>query len=75
MRSFLGPVWIGLLSAYAKHLMQINKLLSIIHMLVKVVYEKIAYEDTNFNSEYLRINIKKLGCLHKLKNKLIQTGQ
>jgi len=31
--------------------MQINKLLCIIHKLVKVVYEKTAYEDTIFVSE------------------------
>jgi hypothetical protein len=58
--------------------MQINKLLCIIHTFVKVVCEKIAFEDIIFVSENLRINIKT--CLfaetifHKLKNKLIQTG-
>jgi len=38
--------------------MQIYKLLCIIHKLVKVVYEKRAYEDTIFVSENLRINMK-----------------
>jgi len=33
--------------------MQINKLLCIIHMLVKVVYEKTTYEDTILVSENL----------------------
>ena len=37
--------------AYAKQLTQIIKLLCIIQKLVKVVYEKTAYEDTNFVSE------------------------
>jgi len=31
--------------------MQINKLLSIIHKFVKVVYEKTTYEDTTFVSD------------------------
>jgi hypothetical protein len=39
-------------------LMQINKLLCIIHNHVKVVYQKTAYEDTIFGSENLWINIK-----------------
>jgi len=33
--------------------MQINKFLCIIHKLVEVVYEKIAYKDTIFVSENL----------------------
>jgi len=53
--------------------MQINKLLCIIHNLVKVVYGKTAYEDTIFIGENLWINIK-LICLRKLKNKPIQMG-
>jgi len=44
--------------AYVKQIMQINKLLCITHKLVKVVYEKIAYENTIFVNENLRINIK-----------------
>jgi len=39
-------------------LMQINKLICIIHKLVKVVYGKTAYEDAVFVSENLRIGIK-----------------
>jgi len=39
--------------AYAKQLMQINKLLCTIHKLVKVVYEKTPYEDTISVSENL----------------------
>jgi len=37
--------------------MQINKLLCIIHKLVKVVYKKTAYKDTIFDNENLWINI------------------
>jgi len=58
--------------------MQINELLCIIHKLIKVVYEKTAYEDTIFISKNLWINIKAylfaLAIFHKLKNKPIQTG-
>jgi hypothetical protein len=36
---------------YAKQLMQINKLLCIIHKLVKIVYKKTAFEDIIFASE------------------------
>jgi hypothetical protein len=53
-----GPFRLSLFWAYAEQLMQINKLLFIIHELVKVVYEKTTYEDKAFVSENLWINIK-----------------
>ena len=49
----LGPVWIKLILSLWKQLMQINKLLYIIHKFVNVVYEKIVYKDTIFISENL----------------------
>jgi len=68
------PVRIDLLLS----LMQINKLLCIIHKFVKVVYEKAAQEETIFVSENLWINIKAdlfaWAIFHKLKNNPIQTG-
>jgi len=48
---FKGPSGLAYFWAYAKQLTQIIKLLCIIQKLVKVVYEKTAYEDTNFVSE------------------------
>jgi len=47
-----------LIWAYAKQLMQINKLLCIIHKFVKVLMKKKTYEDSTFVSENLRIEIK-----------------
>jgi hypothetical protein len=65
-------------SAYIKQLMQINKLLCIIHKLRKVVYNKTTSGDTNFVSANLRINIKahwfEKAIFNKLKNKSIQTS-
>lgn len=43
-----GPFVSAYFLAYAKQLMQINKLLLVSHMLVKAVYEKPTYEDTIF---------------------------
>jgi len=50
---------------YAKQHMQINKLLRVIHKLVKAVYGKTTYEDTTFVSENLRVSIKAY-LFHKL---------
>jgi len=46
---------------YLKQLIQINKLIYIIHKFAKVDYEKTAYEDAILGSENLSINIK--ACL------------
>jgi hypothetical protein len=58
--------------------MKINNFLCIIYKFVKIIYKKIAYEDTIFASENLRINMKVYlfawAIFYKLKNKLIQTG-
>lgn len=48
--------------------MKINKISCIIHKFVRVVYEKLAYEDPIFVSEDLT---SKLIYLHKIKNKSI----
>jgi hypothetical protein len=57
LRIAYRPVWIDLFWAHAKQLMQINKLLCIVHKVVNVVYEKTAYANTIFASENLWINI------------------
>jgi hypothetical protein len=49
----LGPFGLAYFLAYPEQLMKINKLLCIIHKLVKIVYEKTAYENTIFVSENL----------------------
>jgi len=49
----MGPFGLTFFLAYAKQLMQRNKLLSIILKFVKVVYGKTAYEDTIFVGENL----------------------
>jgi hypothetical protein len=54
----IDPFGLACFWVYAKQLMQINKLLCMIHKLVKVVYEKNSYEDTIFVSENLWNNIK-----------------
>jgi len=61
MFSDYGPVWIWL----TFELMQINKLLCIIHKLVKVVYEKTAYEYTILLVGTYELTVK-LVHLHKL---------
>jgi len=48
---FKSPFGLAYFLAYAKQLTQIIKLLCIIQKLVKVVYEKTAYEDTIIVSE------------------------
>lgn len=42
----MGPFGLTCFLAYAKQFIQINKIFKLIHNLVKVVYDKIAYKDT-----------------------------
>jgi len=53
-----GPFGLGLFLTYVKQLMQINKLLYIIHEFVNVVYEKTVHEDAIIVNENLKSNIK-----------------